>query len=137
MPPKKSADKTKKSVKNRLFPRYLLKKRPAVGFISGNRRIPGEIHEISLSGMLFLTRKTLQVGSVGKVGVQMPNWFFRANAVVRTVIAGKAFGLEFLNMSSLDREALRNYVGQLDKAKKDKSGNSSARASNSPSIRPS
>ena len=85
--------------------------------------------------MLFLTRKTLQVDSVGKVGVQMPNWFFRANAVVRTVIEGKAFGLEFLNMSSLDRKALRNYVGQLDKAKKDKSRNSSARASNSPSIR--
>ena len=114
MPPKKSAKK-KKSDESRLFNRYLLKKRPNAGFISGTHRIPGEIHEDSQSGMLFLTRKTLEVGSVGKVGVQMPNWFLRANAVVRNVVAGKAFGLEFLNMSSLDRQMLRNFCGRLDK----------------------
>ena len=125
MPPKKSANKKQKSLKSRLFNRYLLKKRPGAGFISGTHRIPGEIHEISQSGMLFLTRKTLEVGSVGKVGAQMPNWFFRANAVVRTVVAGKAFGLECLNMSSLDREMLRTYCGRLDKGSQSSSGNSS------------
>ena len=125
MPPKKSANKKKKSDESRLFNRYLLRKRPGAGFISGTHRIPGEIHEISQSGMLFLTRKTLKVGSVGKVGAQMPNWFFRANAVVRTAVAGKAFGLEFLNMSSLDRQMLRNYCGRLDKGSQSSSGNSS------------
>ena len=135
MPPKKSANKKKKSLKSRLFNRYLLRKRPGAGFISGTHRIPGEIHEISQSGMLFLTRKTLEVGSVGKVGAQMPNWFFRANAVVRTVVAGKAFGLEFLNMSSLDRQMLRNYCGRLDKATQDSRGKPSSESSNSSAIR--
>ncbi len=75
--------------------------------------------------MLFLTRKTLEVGSVGKVGVQMPNWFFRANAVVRCVVAGRAFGLEFINMNSLDRQMLRNYCGRLDQGSQISPNNSS------------
>ena len=125
MPPNKSAYKKKKSERDRLFNRHLLKKRPDAGFISGNHRIPGEIHEISQSGMLFLTRETLAVGSVGKVGVQMPNWFLRANAVVRCVVAGKAFGLEFLNMSSIDRQMLRNYCGRLGKDSQSSPKNSS------------
>lgn len=135
MPPKKSAYNKKKSERSRLFNRHLLRNRPNAGFISGNHRIPGEIHEISQTGMLFLTRKTLEVGSVGKVGVEMPNWFFRANAVVRCVVAGRAFGLEFLNMSSLDRQMLRNYCGRLDKDTQDSRRNPSRGSSNSTAIR--
>ena len=53
------------------------------------------------------------MGKVGKLGLEFPNWFFRANAVVRHVLPGRGFGVEFLSMSSLDRQALGSLYGTL------------------------
>ena len=84
----------------------------AVGFA-------GELHEIGLEGLFIATAESLNpvaVGNTGKLGVVFPNWFFRASAIVRHVLPGRGFGVEFITMSTIDREAIRSFCGGLKRA---------------------
>ena len=76
-----------------------------------SRRIAGELQKVSLRGLFLRTEQLVPAGSVGKVGVDFRNWFFRATAVVRSVEPGRGVGLEFIKMTSLDRQALRLFCG--------------------------
>ena len=95
----------------RYFPRFRVPDGSRAGFISGNRRIPGELKKISLRGLSLRTKESVPVGSVGKVGVQFQDWFFRATVIVRSAEPGKWLGFEFIKMCSLDRQALRLFCG--------------------------
>ena len=115
--------KTDEAVKQRRFTRYVIRNRPHAGFISGGVRVVGQVRNITQAGLFLLTTDYVAVGNLGKVGVEFPNWFFRANAFVRSVQPGHGFGLEFISMSSVDRRALRAYSGALRRsAAKSKSG---------------
>ncbi len=95
----------------RYFPRFTAPYRSCAGFITGNRRIPGELKKISLRGLSLRTKESVSVGSVGKVGVQFQDWFFRATVIVRSAEPGRWLGFEFIKMCSLDRQALRLFCG--------------------------
>ena len=95
----------------RQFARFATPDRNRAGFVTGNLRISGELRNISLRGLYLRTKETVPVGSVGKVGVEFKNWFFRASAVVRSVEPGRGVGLQFINMNSLDQQALRSFCG--------------------------
>ena len=95
----------------RSFPRFITPDRHRAGFITVSLRISGELHKISLKGLFLQTKEAIPVGSVGKVGMEFVNWFFRANAVVRSVEPGQGLGLEFISMCSLDRAALHSFCG--------------------------
>ena len=79
-------------------------------------RIAGKLDKVSLRGLFLRTRQAIPLGSVGKVGVDFRNWFFRATAVVRSVEPGRGVGLEFIKMNSLDRQALRLFCGAQRRA---------------------
>ncbi len=100
----------------RQFRRYITPDRLRAGFIGADLRIAGEVHEIGLEGLFIATKEPVAVGMVGKFGVKFPNWFFRANAIVRHVFPGRGFGIEFLSMSTLDRQELGSYYGALRRA---------------------
>ena len=93
----------------RQFPRFMAPDRNPAGFITSSHRIAAELHKVSLRGLFLRTEGAVPVGSVGKVGVDFGNWFFRATAVVRSVEPGRGLGLEFISMSSLDRQALQAF----------------------------
>ena len=95
----------------RQFPRFMTSDRNPAAFITSSRRIVGELHKVSLRGLSLRTEGAAPVGSVGKVGVDFRNWFFRATAVVRSVEPGRGLGLEFITMCSQDRQALQLFCG--------------------------
>ena len=98
------------------FPRFMTPDRNRAGFITVSHRITGEPDKVSLRGLFLRTKQAVPVGSVGKVGMEFKNWFFRATAVVRSVKPGRGLGLEFIKMYSLDREALRTFCGAQRRA---------------------
>ena len=81
-----------------------------------SRRIAGKLDKVSLRGLFLRTKQAVPVGSVGKVGVDFRDWFFRATAVVRSVEPGRGVGLEFIKMTSLDRQALLLFCGAQRRA---------------------
>ena len=105
-----------KSTKRRRVIRYITPDSPRAGFIAAGLRIAGQVRDISQAGMFISTKAPVDVGKVGKVGVEFPNGFFRASAIVRNVKPGQGFALNFLNMSSADRQALRSFCGALRRA---------------------
>ncbi len=100
----------------RWFPRFTVPGRNHVDFITPSGQITGELHEVSLRGLFLLTKKAVPLGSVGKVGVEFRNWFFRTTAVVRSVEPGRGLGPEFIQMCSLDRQALHLFCGAQRRA---------------------
>ncbi len=111
-----SAGEVEKSTQRRRFPRYIIPDKPRAGFIGAGLRVAGKVREIGLEGLFLSTKEPIAVGKPGKVGVEFPNRFFRANAVVRYVLPGRGFGVEFITMSTLDREAIRSFCGGLKRA---------------------
>ena len=100
----------------RQLPRFMTPDRNRAGFITSSLRITGELDKISLRGLFLQTKGAVPVGSVGKVGVEFGNWFFRTTAVVRSVESGRGLGLEFIKMCSLDRQALHLFCGAQRRA---------------------
>ena len=100
----------------RQFSRFMAPDGNRAGFITVSHRITGELDKVSLRGLFLRTKQAVPVGSVGKVGVEFKNWFFRATAVVRSVKPGRGLGLEFIKMCSLDPEALRTFCGTQRRA---------------------
>ena len=86
------------------------------GFMTVRFRIAGKLDKVSLRGLFLRTKQAIPLGSVGKVGVEFGNWFFRATAVVRSVEPGRGVGLEFIKMNSLDRQALCLFCGAQRRA---------------------
>ena len=99
--------------KKRSYPRFTPPVSPLGGFMSGDHRITGDVFKISPSGLYLMTQEPLRVGMLGKLGVTLPDWFFRVNAVVRSTEPSCGAGIEFVSMSSQDREALSSYCDFL------------------------
>ena len=95
--------------KSRSHPRYTPPASPLGGFMTGDLRITGEVFKISRTGLFLMTQDALRVGLPGKLGVTFPHWFFRVNAIVRSAEPRRGAGIEFISMSSQDREALASY----------------------------
>ncbi len=98
------------------FPSFATPDGNPAGFMTVRFRIAGKLDTVSLRGLFLRTKQAIPLGSVGKVGVEFRNWFFRATAVVRSVKPGRGLGLEFIKMCSLDREALRTFCGAQRRA---------------------
>ncbi len=75
----------------RQLSRFMAPDRNLTGFITASRRITGEPDKVSLRGLFLRTKQAVPVGSVGKVGMEFKNWFFRATAVVRSVKPGRGW----------------------------------------------
>ena len=99
--------------KDRSFPRHHIRDKFQAGFSSSSLRIGGEIHVISWRGLFLRTNQATVVGTVGYFGAKIPNGFFRANVVIRSVDPGRGIGFEFINMSSVDRNILQVFCGSL------------------------
>ncbi len=95
--------------RKRSHPRYTPLNSPLGGFMTGDLRITGEVFKISRTGLFLMTQDALRVGWPGKLGVTFPDWFFRVNAIVRSAEPRRGAGIEFISMSSQDREALASY----------------------------
>ena len=100
------------------FARYETPKRPIAGIITAQERYFGSIYNIGHTGAFFLNAEAVKTETVGKMGIEMPNWFFRANIIVRETKPGVGFNVEFIRMTSLDRQTLRMYLGELQRHKK-------------------
>ena len=99
--------------KDRSFPRHHIRDKFQAGFSSSSLRIGGEIHVISWRGLFLRTNQATVVGTIGYFGAKIPNGFFRANVVIRSVDPGRGIGFEFINMSSVDRNILQVFCGSL------------------------
>ena len=98
------------------FPCFATPDGNPAGFMTVRFRNAGKLDKVSLRGLFLRTNQAIPLGSVGKVGVEFKNWFFRATAVVRSVEPGRRVGLEFIKMNSLDRQALRLFCGARRRA---------------------
>ena len=99
------------------YARYETPKRPIAGIITAKKRYFGEIYNIGHTGAFFLETESVKTKTVGKMGIQLPTWFFRANIIVRETKPGVGFNVEFISMTSLDRQVLRMYLGELRRDK--------------------
>ncbi len=99
--------------KKRSYPRFTPPVSPLGGFMSGDHRITGDVFKISRSGLYLMTQEPLRVGMPGKLGVTLPDWFFRVNAEDSYTEPSRGEGIEFVSMSSQDREALSSYCDFL------------------------
>ncbi len=99
------------------YARYETPKRPIAGIITAKKRYFGEIYNIGHVGTFFLGTESVKADTVGKMGIQLPTLFFRANIIVRETKPGVGLNVEFISMTSLDRQVLRMYLGELRRHK--------------------
>jgi len=83
------------------------------GFLGGGIRLSGEVLDLSTTGVLVRCSKDLEVGTTGRLGVDLGYDTIRVGAVVRRCIPKVGVAFEFTRMSPHDRELLRRLLMRL------------------------
>ena len=83
------------------------------GFLGGGFRLSGELLDMSTTGILVRSSTSLEVGTTGRLGIDMGYDTVRVGAVVRRCIPGVGVAFEFTRMSPHDRELVRRLLIRL------------------------
>ena len=102
-------------MEGRRAPRVRAQTPISVGFVSSNEKFVGSLLDFSPFGLSVRTAHEVKAGMILKLGIVSGAEVFRAAAIVRTSIPG-GFGVEFLSMHPVDREALRRQYARLQLA---------------------
>jgi len=85
-----------------------------VGFVGGNEHFVASLSEFSPFGLSVKTPQSVTPGAVVRLGIKVDADYFRAAAVVRARFSD-GFAVEFLSMTSMDRELLRRIYLRLQR----------------------
>ncbi len=87
----------------------------AVGFLGAGARFTGDLVDISTYGLLVRSSQELEVGTPGRLGIDMGYATIRIVAVVRRVVPGVGVAFDFSTMGTRDRELLHRLLLMLSK----------------------
>jgi len=76
-----------------------------VGFVGTDDRFTAPLNEFTPFGLSVTTQRQVRLGAVYRLGIKLDADYFRAAAVVRAQRPG-GFAVEFLSMTTMDRELL-------------------------------
>jgi len=81
-----------------------------VAFIGAGARFSGELVDASTTGMLVRCPENIEIGTPGRIGIQVGWETLRCAVVVRRHIQGVGVGFEITHMNPHDRELLRRLL---------------------------
>ncbi len=82
----------------------------SVGFIGAGTRFSGDLVDASTSGILVRCRDDLEIGTPGRLGIQVGVDTLRCAVVARRHVPGIGIGFEFTQMRPHDRELLHRLL---------------------------
>ncbi len=97
----------------RRYPRFDPQDQLRAMFASGGCEIEGSVRQLSLAGFFLAIRDGGVADSEGIVSIKLPEWLLTVKAAIRTVMPGRGFGVEFLDMPPRDRQVLVWYCHYL------------------------
>lgn len=86
-----------------------------VVFAKASTKFTAPLLEFSPFGLSVKTPREVEIGTVFRLAIQVGAEFFRAAAIVRAKIP-EGFAVEFLSMTSMDREMIRRLYLRLQMA---------------------
>ena len=112
MATKKNGKKTdpKSQRKN---PRYKPGGKLHAKYSSAGQDVEGDVRTISKSGFFLTIIDGGAAESKGDVSLTLPSKGVSIKGTIRSIVPGKGFGIEFLDLSSTDEEALDAYCDTL------------------------
>jgi PilZ domain len=94
--------------------RFRVSGKVPAAFIGPQTRLTADLRDISTNGcLLFLPNNQVQLGTFGRLGIQVGHETLRAGAVAKRVIPGQGVGFEFSQMYASDRDLLRRFIASL------------------------
>ena len=97
----------------RRYPRFDPQDQLRAKFASAGCEIEGDVSQLSLSGFFLAIRDGGVADSEGIVSIKLPEWLLTVKAAIRTVVPGRGFGVEFLDIPPRDRQVLVWYSHYL------------------------
>lgn len=86
-----------------------------VGFVGINEKFTAPLLDFSPFGLSVKTSREVANGAVFRLGIRVGADYFRAAAIVRAKIPG-GFAVEFISMSTIDRDVMRRFYLRLKMA---------------------
>ena len=90
--------------------RYEARMEAFVGILGVGLRLTGLIVDLSMTGVLMETSKTLEPGTNVRMGIEMGVDTLRTVAVVRRMVPGAGIAFEFAQMTQRDRQLLGRLI---------------------------
>ena len=90
--------------------RFAAKMEAYVGILGVGLRLTGRIVDLSMTGVLIETSKTLEPGTNVRMGIEMGVDTLRTVAVVRRMVPGAGIAFEFAQMTQRDRQLLGRLI---------------------------
>jgi hypothetical protein len=90
--------------------RFAAKMEAYVGILGVGLRLTGRIVDLSMTGVLMETSKTLEPGTNVRMGIEMGVDTLRTVAVVRRMVPGAGIAFEFAQMTQRDRQLLGRLI---------------------------
>lgn len=112
MATKKNGKKTDPKAQRR-HPRYKPGGKLRAKYSSAGQDVEGDVRTISKSGFFLNILDGGAAESEGDVVLTLPSQGVSIRGTIRSVLPGKGFGIEFLNLSSSDEETLDAYCDTL------------------------
>ena len=94
-------------------PRYKPGGKLRAKYSSAGQDVEGDVRTISKSGFFLNILDGGAAESQGDVLLRLPSQGVSIKGTIRSVLPGKGFGIEFLDLSSSDEEALATYCNAL------------------------
>ena len=86
-----------------------------VGFVGTKDKFTAPLLDFSPFGLSVKSSREVAAGAIFRLGIRVGADYFRAAAIVRARIPG-GFGVEFLSMTTIDREVMRRLYLRLKMA---------------------
>lgn len=83
-----------------------------VDFVGSAEKFVAPLVDFSPFGLSVKSSREIAIGTIFKMGVAVGADYFRAASIVRAKIPG-GFAVEFLSMTSIDRETMRRLYLRL------------------------
>ncbi len=94
-------------------PRYKPGGKLRAKYSSAGQDIEGDVRSISKSGFFLNILDGGAAESQGEVLLTLPSQGVSIKGTIRSILPGKGFGIEFLDLSSSDEEVLDTYCNAL------------------------
>ena len=97
----------------RRYPRFNPRDKLQAKFESSGLEVEGEVRELSVSGFFLAIQDAGVAESQGTISIRLPEWILVSDGAIRSVVPGKGFGIEFLEMRPRDQRVLIWYCHYL------------------------